>query len=117
MVRRLLAEFRSAALPLGTPPAKTRGSHYPKGRSMPWRYLITGATGFVGGHIAEAFVEHGWPVSAIVRPTSDTSFLQQLGVKLHTGELNDAKLAAEALADVDVVVHTAAKVGDWGPVE
>ena len=36
---------------------------------MSSRYLITGATGFVGGHIAEAFVQRGWPVSAIVRPT------------------------------------------------
>src|SRR5271156_1658758 len=84
---------------------------------MPSRYLITGATGFVGGHIAEAFVERGWPVSAIVRPTSDTAFLQQLGVTLHTGELHDPKLVATALNDIDVVVHTAAKVGDWGPVE
>ena len=84
---------------------------------MPSRYLITGATGFVGGYIAEAFVERGWPVAAIVRPTSDTSFLRQLGVTLHSGELNDPKLLAAALADVDVVVHAAAKVGDWGPVE
>ncbi|HYV34641.1 MAG TPA: NAD-dependent epimerase/dehydratase family protein, partial [Gemmataceae bacterium] len=84
---------------------------------MPSRYLITGATGFVGGHIAEAFVQRGWPVSAIVRPTSDTKFLEKLGVKLHKGELGDPRLVAEALADIDVVVHTAAKVGDWGPVE
>jgi nucleoside-diphosphate-sugar epimerase len=84
---------------------------------MPSRYLITGATGFVGSHVAEAFVERGWPVSAIVRPTSDTSFLKQLGVTLQTGELNDPKLVAEALNDIDVVVHAAAKVGDWGPVE
>jgi nucleoside-diphosphate-sugar epimerase len=84
---------------------------------MPSRYLITGASGFVGGHIAEAFVERGWPVAAIVRPTSDTTFLKQLGVKLHSGELSDARLVAEALGDVEVVVHAAAKVGDWGPVE
>jgi 2-alkyl-3-oxoalkanoate reductase len=84
---------------------------------MPSRYLITGATGFVGGHIAEAFIQRGWPVSAIVRPTSDTAFLEKLKVKLHRGELSDPRLVAEALADVDVVVHTAAKVGDWGPVE
>jgi len=81
------------------------------------RYLITGATGFVGGHIVEAFVERGWPVSAVVRPTSNTAFLDKLGVKLHRGELSDPALLAEALVDVDVVVHAAAKVGDWGPVE
>jgi nucleoside-diphosphate-sugar epimerase len=84
---------------------------------MSSRYLITGATGFVGGHIAEAFVQRGWPVSAIVRSSSDTAFLEKLNVKLHKGEMNDARFVAGALADVDVVVHTAAKVGDWGPVE
>jgi nucleoside-diphosphate-sugar epimerase len=79
--------------------------------------LITGATGFVGGHIAEALVQRGWQVSAIVRPTSDTKFLEKLAIKLHRGELGDARLLADALADVNVVVHAAAKVGDWGPVE
>jgi nucleoside-diphosphate-sugar epimerase len=84
---------------------------------MASRYLITGATGFIGGHIAEAFVERGWPVAAIVRTTSDTAFLKQLGVTLFAGELSDPKLVAQAMNEVDVVVHTAAKVGDWGPVE
>jgi nucleoside-diphosphate-sugar epimerase len=84
---------------------------------MSSRYLITGATGFVGGHVAEAFAQRGWPVSAIVRPTSDTALLEKLKVTLHRGELSDPRLIAEALVDVDVVVHTAAKVGDWGPVD
>ncbi len=84
---------------------------------MSSRYLITGATGFVGGHIAEAFVQRGWPVSAIVRGSSDTALLEKLKVQLHRGELSDPKFVAEALADIDVVVHTAAKVGDWGPVD
>jgi nucleoside-diphosphate-sugar epimerase len=84
---------------------------------MSSRYLLTGATGFVGGHIAEAFVQRGWPVSAIVRPTSDTALLEKLNVKLLRGELSDAKFVAEAVADADVIVHAAAKVGDWGPVE
>jgi 2-alkyl-3-oxoalkanoate reductase len=84
---------------------------------MSSRYLITGATGFVGGHIAEAFVKRGWPVSAIVRSTSNTAFLEKLNVKLHRGDLGDPKLAVEAMAEAGVVVHSAAKVGDWGPVE
>ena len=50
-------------------------------------------------------------------PRSDTAFLEKLKIKLHRGELSDPRLVAEALTDVDVVVHTAAKVGDWGPVE
>ena len=84
---------------------------------MPSRSLITGATGFVGGHIAEALVQRGWQVRAIVRQSSDTKYLEGLGVKLHRGELSDPRFVNEALADVEVVVHSAAKVGDWGPVD
>jgi nucleoside-diphosphate-sugar epimerase len=84
---------------------------------MSARYIITGATGFVGGHIAESFVQRGWPVGAIVRPTSDTAFLEKLKVQLFKGELSDPAFVADALAEADVVVHSAAKVGDWGPVE
>jgi 2-alkyl-3-oxoalkanoate reductase len=84
---------------------------------MPHRYLITGATGFVGGHLAEAFTQRQWPVHAIVRATSDTSLLEKLPVTLFRGELNDPNVLRAALEGVTVVVHSAAKVGDWGPVD
>jgi nucleoside-diphosphate-sugar epimerase len=81
------------------------------------RYLITGGTGFVGGHIAEACVRRGQTLSAIVRPLSQTGELEKLGAVLFRGDLNDASLVRQAVADADVIVHCAAKVGDWGPVE
>ena len=81
------------------------------------RYLVTGATGFIGGHVAEAFVKRGWPVSTVARPGSDTRLLDELKVTVHRGDLTDARIVREALADVEVVVHCAARVGDWGPVE
>ena len=84
---------------------------------MSSRFLLTGATGFVGGHVAEGLVQRGWPVSAIVRPSSDTTFLKKLNVQVLPGELSDARFVAEATADADVIIHVAAKVGDWGPVE
>src|SRR5207302_5422217 len=73
-------------------------------------------TGFVGGHIAEALVERGWEVSAIVRPHSDTALLEQLGVSLIRGDVSDPQTVHKAVAEVEAVVHCAAKVGDWGPV-
>jgi nucleoside-diphosphate-sugar epimerase len=81
------------------------------------RYLVTGATGFIGGHVAEAFVRRGWAVSTIARPGSDTALLDELKVTVHRGDLTDPRVVAQALADVEAVVHCAAKVGDWGPVE
>lgn len=81
------------------------------------RYLITGATGFVGGHIAEACVRREQTVSAIVRASSDAGELEKLGVILYRGELSDPALVRRAVTEADVVIHCAAKVGDWGPLE
>jgi nucleoside-diphosphate-sugar epimerase len=81
------------------------------------RYLITGATGFIGGHIAEACVARGHQVVAIARPQSDTQLLEKIGAVILRGELGDPELARKALEEVDVVVHCAARVGNWGPVE
>jgi nucleoside-diphosphate-sugar epimerase len=80
------------------------------------RFVITGATGFIGGHIAEACFERNQQVSALVRPTSKVQDLEKSGVTLVRGELSDPGLVRSAITEADVVVHCAAKVGDWGPV-
>ena len=79
--------------------------------------LITGATGFVGGHLVEACAGRGWTVRALVRPSSETGLLQRNRVQLMRGDLTDGAAVREALEGIDVVFHCAAKVGDWGPVE
>jgi nucleoside-diphosphate-sugar epimerase len=84
---------------------------------MPPRYLITGATGFVGSHLAEACVGRGYAVATIARQTSDTAFLDKLGVTIHRGDLADADVTRRAVAEADVIVHCAAKVGDRGDPE
>jgi nucleoside-diphosphate-sugar epimerase len=81
------------------------------------RFLITGATGLVGGHLAEACVRRGDSVTTIARSNSDTSLLEKLGVSVQRGDLTDAALVRQVMEGADVVVHCAAKVGDWGPVE
>lgn len=81
------------------------------------QYLITGATGFVGGHVAETCVARGHQVSAIVRPGADTRLLRSWGVRVHEGDFADAASTRPLLVDTDVVVHCAARIGDWGPVE
>jgi len=80
-------------------------------------YFITGATGFVGGHVAEACKARGIAVRTIARATSDTSLLEHLGATILRGDLADPELLQPALDGAEVVVHCAAKVGDWGPVE
>jgi nucleoside-diphosphate-sugar epimerase len=79
--------------------------------------LITGATGFVGGHLAEACAARGNQVATLARQGSETAFLERLGVTVHRGDLSDPEAVRRALEGAEVVVHCAAKVGDWGPVE
>src|SRR5947209_19277255 len=76
---------------------------------------LTGGTGLLGSHIAEQLVQRGERVRALVRPGSDTSFLRSLGVELIEGDLEDAEALRRTVAGADVVYHSAAHVGDWGP--
>lgn len=78
-------------------------------------YLITGATGFVGSHVADVAVKHG-TVRALARPGSDTTHLEAIGATIVRGDLSDAEALRRAADGVDYVIHCAAKVGDWGPV-
>jgi nucleoside-diphosphate-sugar epimerase len=79
--------------------------------------MITGATGFVGGHLAEACAGRGLKVRALVRSGTDSGRLEQLGAEIVRGDMNDTEALRRAVAGAEFVLHCAAKVGDWGPVE
>ena len=79
--------------------------------------LVTGATGLVGSHVVERARQRGIRTRALVRPSSDTRMLDSWGVEKAVGDMADPGSLPAALAGVTVVVHCAAKVGDWGPVE
>jgi nucleoside-diphosphate-sugar epimerase len=84
---------------------------------MPHTVLLTGATGFVGSHVAEALVSRGDTVRTLARAGSATALVESLGVQVVRGDLTDAEALKRAVEGCDVVVHCAAKVGDWGPVD
>ena len=77
--------------------------------------VITGATGLLGSHVAEQLRAAGERVRALVRPGGDTSFLQQIGVEVVTGDLADADSLRQLTDGADIVYHCAARVSDWGP--
>jgi len=77
--------------------------------------LVTGATGLLGSHIVEKLRAAGEDVRALVRPNSDTSFLDTLGVDKAVGDVTDPESIAAAMEGVRTVYHAAARVGDWGP--
>lgn len=84
---------------------------------MPHTVLVTGATGFVGFHVAEALARRGDTVRTLARATSDTKQLDALGVQVVRADLTDAGALKSAVEGCDAVINCAAKVGDWGPVD
>ena len=79
--------------------------------------LVTGATGFLGGHLAAALVSRGHRVRALSRRTSGLDALERLGVEVFRGDLADRESLVRAARGADVVFHAAGRVSDWGPRE
>ena len=75
------------------------------------RVLVTGATGFTGGHLARHLASRGDEVRALVRAGSAAAARQALaaaGVQLIEGDLRDRASLERACAGVEVVYHIAA---------
>jgi nucleoside-diphosphate-sugar epimerase len=79
--------------------------------------FVTGATGLVGSHVVERFVQQGWRVRALCRPSSNVRLLQKLGVELVTGSMTEPYALQGGVRDATHIVHAAAMLGDWGRVE
>ena len=79
--------------------------------------LITGATGFLGLNVCEFLAGQGYVLRALARPTSDTTYLEQLGVEIVTGDVVDAASVRTAMQGCEYVVHAAARFRLWGPFE
>jgi nucleoside-diphosphate-sugar epimerase len=75
------------------------------------KVLVTGATGFVGGHLVDRLLEHGDTITALVRSPSRAAPLAQRGVRLVPGDLSNLAALGDALQDVDLVYHAAAILG------
>lgn len=77
------------------------------------RLLITGATGYLGLHVAEAAAGQGHEIHALVRPSSDTARLRRRvpGIHIHCADDSyGAVAAAVSAAAPDVVHHLASDV-------
>jgi dihydroflavonol-4-reductase len=70
--------------------------------------LITGATGFVGGHLVRRLAAAGWKVRALVRATSDTRLLDEAGAERVVGDLDAVDALRDAASGADTVFHLAA---------
>ncbi len=79
------------------------------------KVLVTGAAGFLGGHLVDMLVERGDEVRAMVRPVEEASRLLKLsGVEVVHGDLTDRESLKRAVQGMQRVYNVAAKTGPWG---
>lgn len=75
--------------------------------------FLTGATGFVGSHVARTLVAQGADLRLLVRSSSDLRNIKELQAERVVGDLRDAKSLKRAVAGCDVVFHVAADYRLW----
>jgi len=74
------------------------------------KVLVTGASGFLGSHIAEQLARQGHTVRVLLRRTSDRSFLRGFETEEALGDVTQPESLPAAVAGVDAVVHAAGLV-------
>jgi len=75
--------------------------------------FVTGATGFLGSHVARALAEQGAELRLLVRKTSNLKNLEGLKAETATGDLRDAASLEKGISGCDTVFHVAADYRLW----
>jgi len=75
--------------------------------------FVTGATGFVGSHVARALAERGADLRLLVRATSNTKNVSDLKADLVQGDLRDPASLETAISGCETVFHVAADYRLW----
>jgi dihydroflavonol-4-reductase len=79
------------------------------------KVFLTGATGFVGHHVARALAAEGADLRMLVRKTSKLDNLEGVTGETHVGDLSEPESIKPALIGCDAVVHVAADYRLWIP--
>ena len=72
------------------------------------RILVTGATGFIGGHLVERLAAEGHQVRCLVRASSRTAGLEAVGAEVVRGDVTEASSVAASAAGCEAAFHLAA---------
>jgi nucleoside-diphosphate-sugar epimerase len=79
--------------------------------------LITGATGLLGGHLIDELQKRGDRVRILALPGEDTSAQERRGIAVHRGDIRLAETLTSPMEGVDGLLHLAAMMGVWRPLE
>ena len=79
------------------------------------RILVTGASGFVGGHLVEALLARGAQVRCLLRPKLSPGSLPLDEIETHTGDLLDIEAVTRAVEGCETVYHVAGATGALRP--
>jgi nucleoside-diphosphate-sugar epimerase len=71
------------------------------------KIFVTGATGYIGGSVAERLVAAGHQVRGLVRSANKIPLLKERGIEAVQGTLDDAEILAHAADEADAVIHAA----------
>jgi dihydroflavonol-4-reductase len=75
--------------------------------------FLTGATGFLGSHVARVLAEQGADLRLLLRPTSNLKNLEGIKAETVVGDLRDPASLEKAMAGCDTVFHVAADYRLW----
>jgi nucleoside-diphosphate-sugar epimerase len=78
---------------------------------------VTGGSGFVGRNLIRALVDRGYQVVAATRTAGAAAAVRALGAEPAGADLSDPKSLAQGMDGCALVVHAAAKVEQWGPLD
>jgi nucleoside-diphosphate-sugar epimerase len=112
-----IRSVHSVAVSNGSP-SRARHLQTDRGQTGPRRYLVTGGSGFIGSHLAEALLRRGTADQIVILDNLSTGRLEHIQhlltddtVRFIEGSVTDAALVDELMAEADMCVHLASAVG------
>jgi len=79
--------------------------------------LVTGATGFIGGHLVKDLLREGYSVRVLLRSGHNAQRWRDLGVEVVKGSLEDRDSVLHAASGARVIYNCAGLSSDWAPYE
>lgn len=78
------------------------------------KVIVTGGSGFIGGHLIRRLLESGHEVDALARPSSQSIFPEKCGIRRLYGDISDSQSLNGVAGEWEVAINTAGLMGKFG---